>query len=317
MSSDASAGASLTVLILTWNEARHIQRAITSLGPLAARIVVIDSGSSDRTVEIARAGGAEVLTNPFVNQAQQFQWGLDNAGVTSDWVMRLDADEVIEPDLAAEILSGLPTLPAEVTGINLRRKHIFMGRWIRHGGRYPLTMLRLWRRGKARIEQRWMDEHMVLTEGRAVTLRGGFADHNLNDLTHFTAKHNAYATREALDVLGAKYGLFGAAAPVTAGQTSWQAAGKRGLKEGFYNRLPFWVGATGYFLYRYIVQLGFLDGLEGLIYHGLQGGWYRFLAGARALELEREIAPLPDRQARITKLAELTGHDLSGFGNAS
>ena len=79
--------------------------------------------------------------------------------------MRLDADEIIEADLAEEIISKLPTLPADVTGINLNRKTIFQGRFIRWGGRYPLTLLRIWRRGKARIEGRWMDEHMYLTEG--------------------------------------------------------------------------------------------------------------------------------------------------------
>lgn len=313
MASD-SGPVSLTVVILTYNEAHHIVRAIASLAPLAPRIVVVDSGSTDDTVALARAGGAEVLTHPFVNQAQQVQWGLTAADITSDWVMRLDADEVIEPDLAAEILAGLPGLPADVSGVNLRRKHIFMDRWIRHGGRYPLTMLRLWRRGQAHVEQRWMDEHMVLDTGRAVTFRGGFADHNLGDLTHFTAKHNAYATREALDVLGRKYGLVDTAEP--AGQSSWRAGGKRLLKEQLYNRLPFWISSTSYFLYRYIVQLGFLDGREGLIYHGLQGGWYRFLVGARVFELERAIAPLGDRQARIKRLAQLTGHDLSAWTGA-
>ena len=302
---------SLTVVILTYNEARHIARAIASVAPLKPRVLDVDSGSTDGTGDLARAGGAEVLTHPFVNQAQQFQWAMDQAGITSDWVMRLDADELIEPDLVAEILAGLPSLPAEVAGVNLRRKHIFMGRWIRHGGRYPLTMLRLWRRGKARIEQRWMDEHMVLTQGRAVTFRGGFADHNLHDLTHFTAKHNAYATREALDVLGQRLGLFGDPAGTPVGQASWRTSGKRLLKERLYNRLPFWVSATSYFLYRYILQLGFLDGREGLIYHGLQGGWYRFLVGARLLELERAIKPLTDHRQILETLSRMTGYDLA------
>jgi glycosyltransferase involved in cell wall biosynthesis len=314
MPAEGAGAASLTVVILTYNEEQHIDRAIASLAALSPRVVVVDSGSRDQTVALAKARGAEVLVHPFVNQAQQFQWAMDHAAVTSDWVMRLDADEVIEADLAAEILTGLPTLPRDVTGVNLRRKHIFMGRWIRHGGRFPLTMLRLWRRNKAHIEQRWMDEHMVLEEGRAVTFLGGFADHNLGDLTHFTAKHNAYATREAIDVLGSKYGLVPEQA--TAGQASWRAGGKRLLKEQLYNRLPFWVSATSYFLFRYIVQLGFLDGREGLIYHALQAGWYRFLVGARVLELERAIAPLKDRQARIEALGRLTGFDLGSGGVA-
>ncbi|MFY7977238.1 MAG: glycosyltransferase family 2 protein [Brevundimonas sp.] len=300
----------LAVVILTYNEARHIDRALASVATIADEVFVVDSGSTDATCELAAQAGAHVVTHPFVTQAQQFQWAMDTLPITADWVMRLDADEIIEPDLAAEIAARLPTLPAAVTGVNLKRKHVFMDRWIRHGGRYPLTLLRLWRRGKARIEQRWMDEHMLLTEGAAVTFDGGFADHNLNDLTFFTDKHNKYATREAIDVLNQKYGLFAREEALDARSASAAASGKRWLKEGLYNRLPFWVGPLGYFLYRYIVQLGFLDGREGLIYHGLQGGWYRFLVAAKIVELDRELAPLPGAPERLAALERLTGYRL-------
>lgn len=300
----------LAVVILTHNEARHIARALDHLAPIASEVFLIDSGSTDSTIEIAEARGASVLRNPWTNYAQQFQWGLDNAPITADWVMRLDADEIIEADLAAEIADKLNTLPPAVTGVNLKRKHIFMDRWIRHGGRYPLTLLRIWRRGKARIEQRWMDEHMLLTEGTAVTFEGGFADHNLNDLTFFTDKHNKYAAREAIDVLNQKYGLFTRDEALDARSASAAASGKRWLKEGLYNRLPFWVGPLGYFLYRYIVQLGFLDGREGLIYHGLQGGWYRFLVAAKIVELDRELRALTSAPERLAALERLTGYQL-------
>lgn len=300
----------IAVVILTFNEAIHIARALDSIAPFASEIFIVDSGSTDETAAIAESKGAIVRYNPFVTQARQFQWGLDNLPLTAEWIMRLDADEIIEPDLAAEIASVLPTLPAEVTGANLKRKHIFMDRWIRHGGRYPLTLLRLWRVGTARIEQRWMDEHMVLLEGRAITLKGGFADHNLNNLTFFTDKHNKYATREAIDVLNQELTLFKRDEALTARSASVQASAKRWMKEGVYNRLPFWVSATGYFLYRYIIQLGFLDGREGLIYHGLQGFWYRFLVGAKLVELRRAVQGLEDRDAVISRLSALTGLNL-------
>lgn len=301
---------SLAVVILTHNEALHIERALTILAPLASEVFVIDSGSTDGTVEIARRLGATVLHNRWVNYAQQFQWGLDHAPITAEWVMRLDADEVIEADLAAEIAAKLPTLPAEVTGVNLKRKHVFMGRWIRHGGRYPLVLLRIWRRGKARIEQRWMDEHMLLTEGRAVTFDGGFADVNLNDLGFFTDKHNRYATREAVDVINQRRGLMPRDLGLAAENTSAKAGLTRLLKERFYNRLPFELSATLYFLLRYVVQLGFLDGREGAIYHGLQGFWYRFLVGAKVVELERALGELQG-PAALARLAELTGLKLA------
>lgn len=302
---------SLTTIILTHNEEQHIERAIGSVRHIAREIFVIDSFSADRTAEIARASGATVLQNPFVTQSQQFQWALENAPITSDWVMRLDADEVIEPDLAARIASELPKLPKDVAGVNLKRKHIFMGRFIRHGGRYPLVLLRIWRRGQGRIEQRWMDEHIVVSGGRTVTFEGGFADHSLFDLTFFTDKHNKYATREAIDVLNKRYGLFAADEGVAAGGGSLQASWKRGVKERVYNRLPFWLGPLGYFLWRYFPQLGFLDGREGLIYHFLQGFWYRFLVGAKVEEFDRALRKLETREARLAELGRLTGYDLS------
>jgi len=300
---------SLAVVILTHNERLHIARALAQLEPLDAQVFVVDSGSTDGTPQIAAAHGATVLAHPWVNYAQQFQWALDNAPITADWVMRLDADEVIEADLAAEILRELPRLPADVMGINLKRKHVFMGRWIRHGGRYPLVLLRLWRRGKARIEQRWMDEHMLLLEGRTATFEGGFADVNLNDIGFFTDKHNRYATREAIDVLNQRLALFDRDDHLAAGADG-QASLTRRLKEGLYNRIPFEISATAYFLLRYILQLGFLDGREGAIYHGLQGFWYRFLVGAKTVEFERAIRGL-SRQAALERLSQITGHPVA------
>jgi glycosyltransferase involved in cell wall biosynthesis len=302
----------IAVVILTHNEDMHIARSLDSVKDIAAEIFVIDSGSKDDTVRIAIANGAQVLHHPFVNYAQQFQWALDNAPITAGWVMRLDADEIIEPDLCKEIAEKLPALAPDVAGVNLDRKHIFMGRWVRHGGRYPLRLLRIWRRGQGRIEDRWMDEHMVVWGGRTINFQGGFADHNLNDLTFFTQKHNKYATREAIDALNQKLGLFPRDEALNTESASWQASFKRWGKERVYNRIPFTVSTTLYFLWRYIFQLGFLDGREGLVYHFLQGWWYRFLVGAKIMELEKAIAHLTDKQAILVELTRLTGHDLVG-----
>lgn len=300
----------ITAIILTYNEALHIERAIRSIQPFTDQICVVDSGSTDGTTDIAQRLGAEIFTHPFVNQAKQFQWALDTLDIRGGWVLRLDADEIIEPDLAREIADQLPLLPAEVVGVNLKRKHIFMDRWVRHGGRYPLVMLRLWRHGTGRVEDRWMDEHVVVRDGRTVTFNGGFADHNLNDLSYFTAKHNQYATREAIEVLNQRLGLFARDEGLNAHSASFQASFKRWVKERLYNRIPFTVSATLYFLWRYIVQLGFLDGRSGLVYHFLQGFWYRFLVGARLMELERAVAHLHSKTDICTELSRLTGHKL-------
>jgi glycosyltransferase involved in cell wall biosynthesis len=299
--------ANVAVIILTYNETLHLSRALECVRVFAREIVVVDSYSTDGTVDLAKSHGAHVLQHTFQNQAKQFQWALGHAPITSEWVMRLDADEVVEPDLAAEILTRLSELPPDVAGVNLKRKTIFQGKFIRHGGRYPLTLLRIWRRGKAQIEDRWMDEHIYLTEGRSVTFAGGFADHNLQDLTFFTDKHNKYASREALDSLNKRLHLFEQPQVLTSKSTAPQAKIKRFLKESIYDRLPFELSSFAYFFYRYVIRLGFLDGREGLIYHVLQGFWYRFLSGAKLRELETLVRnasrsdDIRDEVARLTR----------------
>ena len=299
--------ADIAVIILTYNESLHLARALRHIEGFAREVFVIDSYSTDDTVEIARNFGAEVLQHPFQNQARQFQWAMDNAVITAQWVMRLDADEIIEPDLGAEIIVRLPSLPPDVTGIYLNRKTIFQGRFIRHGGRYPLMLLRVWRHGKARIEDRWMDEHIYLLEGRSVAFSGGFADHNLNDLAYFTDKHNSYASREALDVVNRKLNLWELEPGVLAGESGKRQAGiKRFMKEKVFNRMPFQLSALAYFLYRYIVRLGFLDGSEGLVYHVLQGFWYRFLVGAKVREIEEALRKISTDEEARSEVLRLT-----------
>lgn len=297
----------IAVVILTYNEELHLERAIRSVADVADEIFVIDSYSTDKTVEIAKAHGATVLQRAFDNQARQFNWALDTAEIRSDWIFRLDADEVVEGDLANEIRTRLPQLPRDVVGINLHRKHIFMGRWIRHGGRYPVTLLRIWRKGHGRVENRWMDEHVVIEGGHAITLKGGFADHNLNDLTYFIDKHNKYASREAVEIVIRSEGLFDCNTEADIRSATRQAAIKRWIKENLYNRLPFWAGPLAYFTLRMTVQLGFLDGREGLIYHFLQGYWYRFLVGTKALEFEQALATATGSEAKVKRLRDVSG----------
>jgi glycosyltransferase involved in cell wall biosynthesis len=298
---------SLAVVVLVRNEEVHIKRLLRCLQQLGVDVFIVDSFSTDNTVAAARALGVHVVQHKFANYAQQFQWALDNIQTSCEWMMRLDADEVLEPTLIEEIKAKLPAIPRDVVAINLKRKHFFMGRWIRHGGRYPLTLLRIWRRGHGRIESRWMDEHMVVWGGRTVTFDNDFADYSLTNLSFFTDKHNAYATREAIDRLNDQFGLFVRDDAVSDGASSPQARRKRFVKQHVYNRLPLGVGPLCYFLWRYFAHLGFLDGREGLIYHFLQGFWYRFLVDAKVLELQRAVSHLRDPAEIRTALARLTG----------
>jgi len=270
--------ASLTVIILTYNEELHLERCIRSLQPVAERIIVVDSFSTDRTLEIAQALGAEVFRNPFVHQAQQFQWALDNIPVRSDWSMRIDADEYIFPELADELATRLSKFSAETTGLGIKRRVFFMDKWIRRGY-YPMVLLRVWRTGTAYIEQKWMDEHIRLKHGQMEVLQHDMADHNLNNLTWWTAKHNAYATREAVERLNAEYHFL---------EKEKTNASERKVKwhKQLYTRLPLFVRPFGYFFYRYFLRLGFLEGKPGLVWHILQGFWFQFLVDAKIYQVK-------------------------------
>jgi len=295
---------SLTVIILTYNEELHLERAISSIRKIASRIVVVDSGSSDDTANIALLNGAEIFVNPFITQAQQFDWALNNTNIRTEWVMRLDADEVIEPNLEIEIIDRLPNFSDQILGVKLRRKHVFLGKWIRYGGRYPVTLLRIWRQGTANVEQRWMDEHIYLNKpGLEITLHGNFSDVNLNNISYFTSKHNNYATREALDVILTKYDEKSEMNDGHRSSTRW-------IKENIYNKLPMWASPLLYFIYRYFILFGFLDGKAGLIYHFLQGFWYRFLVNSKIYELDLELKQASSANERRDRIKSLTGYEI-------
>ncbi|PZX45749.1 glycosyltransferase involved in cell wall biosynthesis [Roseinatronobacter thiooxidans] len=275
----------VTVVILTLNEARHIERALRSVAPFATRCVVVDSGSTDDTAERAVAWGAQVLTHPFVNQAQQFNWALDQLPEDTGWVFRLDADEVVSPKLAAEIVARLYDLPNDVAGLTVPRRIAFLGRPIRYGGVFPVHIVRLMRHGRGRSEERWMDEH-IRVDGSVEALAGELLDNNLNPLGCWIDKHNRYASREALEMLLAeRRGQDGSAA-----EMGRQAATKRWIKSNLYGRLPIGLRALTYFLYRYLLRGGFRDGYPGLAFHVLQGFWYRFLVDAKLYEARQHLS---------------------------
>lgn len=270
----------LTVIILTKDEEIHLPRCLRNVTPWAERVIVVDSGSRDRTQEIAHKNGAEVYEHSFLNQADQFNWALDNIPIKSPWILRLDADEYFLPELWKEVSEKLEYATADVNGFAMKRRVIFMGRWIRHGGYYPTWFLRLFRKGMGRYEEREMDEHLVV-QGRVENLAHDFVDHNLKGLREFIARHNSYSTREAI----ARMREQEAGNRKQETKLQGQANIKRRLKTGFYYRLPSFLRALLYFKYRYFLRLGFLDGIPGLIFHFLQGFWHRFLIDAKIYEL--------------------------------
>ena len=225
------------------------------------------------------------------NQADQFNWALDNIEIKNPWVLRLDADEVILEDLWNEIEVALQENMLNVTGFYLRRRVYFMGRWIRHGGYYPTLLLRLFRKGAARSEDKIMDEHLVLLQGEARTLKHDFKDENHKDLAWWKAKHRDYAAREAQAMFAARHAATEATAIKTSGETMKpdlhgnQPEQKRWLKENVYWRMPIFVRPFLYFFYRYFLRAGFLDGATGAKFHFLQAFWYRMLVDKKYFEL--------------------------------
>lgn len=278
----------LSVLILTRNEERNIAKCIESLLPLTRSIFVVDSGSDDRTVEICRHYGAQVAHRAWTTYADQFNWGLDHFDFGTEWVMRMDADEEATAELVVQLKAFLENPDEEVAGVYVRRRVYFMGRWIKHGGYYPTWLLRVFRNGIGRCEAVWMDEHVVLNRGTATKLYADIIDKNNKDLTFWTDKHNKYANREVLDVI-AKRAQSDESEKLTASLGKSQAQARRWVKDKVYARVPLFVRPLLYFLYRYFLRLGFLDGKEGLIFHVLQGFWYRFLVDAKLFEHERRL----------------------------
>ena len=278
----------ITVLILTYNEELHIRRCIENVSMVAKKVYVIDSFSQDRTVEIAKECGAIILQHKYVNQAQQFQWALDNCPINTKWTLRMDADEYLTDELIDELSCKLPTLSDDVTGCVLPLRVVFMGKMLKHGLHHQVQILRMWRTGTVYMEQRWMDEKCVLKNGTAITLKNSFVDHNLKGLGEFTIKHNGYSNREAFMEINRKYNLVD-------DKESDELTSRNRQKSSYY-KLPRFLRAFMYFSIRYFLFLGFLDGLRGFVWLTLQAYWYRFLVDAKLYEMEQKLGKNPTRE---------------------
>lgn len=275
----------LSLIVITKNEQANLPDCLASLQNLDAEVFVVDSGSSDRTVEIARESGCQVFEHPFENHAAQINWGLQNLPIKTPWIMRLDADERLTPELVEELKQILPYTEENITGYQVKRRVFFMGRWIRHGGYYPTWLLRIWRTDFGVSEQRWMDEHIVLKQGKIANFQHDIIDENKKGLSFWIDKHNRYADREVKDMVSL---VTEKEDDLLKSSQYSQAIGRRWIKKNLYTRSPLFLRAFLYFLMRYIIGLGFLDGLEGLIFHFLQGFWYRFLVDAKIYELQKK-----------------------------
>lgn len=249
--------ANVDVMILAFNEEANLPHALESVKGWARRVFVVDSGSTDATHDIARSFGAELVDRPWLGYSRQKNWALDNLPFESDWVLILDADESITPELQAEIRAVVdrPVDSVSEAGFYLNRLFYFLGKPIRHCGYFPSWNLRLFKRGKARYEDRSVHEHMIV-DGSTGRLSKLMLHEDRRGLEHFIAKHNRYSTLEARELL-----LGPRENAARSEQLERSLRLRRWLKYRVLPRLPF--AGVWRFLYMYIVRLGFLDGLTG------------------------------------------------------
>ena len=279
----------IAVIILVGREKLHMRRCLERLRPLEPKqVFVVESQPSDGTHEIAVEMGATTVFHKWPGlYAQQFNWALDNLPISATWILRLDADEYLTPKTIEMLKASLPKLPSDVSGLTLELKRRFMGGDIHHGTS-GIVLLRVFRHGIGRCEERAMDEHIQLSEGRCVAFDGVFYDDNLNDFEWWKEKHRGYARREALDAVQMLNEIKRGERILA--NIDKQAATKRRKKYNYYS-LPPYFRAFAYFLYRYFARLGFLDGLVGFRWHFWQGLWYRWL-------VDREIGRLLKEKGR-------------------
>lgn len=271
----------ISVLILTFNEEKNIFDCLQSIAGIAGEIIVVDSGSTDNTLEIVKKFGAHIVEHPFENYSQQRNWALRNIPMQYDWVLNLDADHRVTPELNATLVKVFQSpIPASVNGFMVSRRTIFLGKWIRFGGHYPVYHAVLFRRGKGFCEEKLYDQHFKV-DSEIRKLGGDIIDIITDSLTRFTDRHNRWSSLEAEELTQSK-------APVEKNLIKGSVTGnpiqQRRFLKSVYERVPLFVRPALYFLIRYVFRFGFLDGRRGLIFHFLQGFWFRFLVDAKVYE---------------------------------
>ena len=276
----------LSVLIPTRNERRNLVDCIRSVS-WCDEVVVVDSGSDDGTQELVQANGARVVDFKWDGlHPKKKNWALENVPRKNEWVLILDADERIRPELAEEIRSALRQ--SRVDGYFINRRFIFLEKWIKHCGYYPSWNLRLFRHRKGRYEKlhsgdtasgdNEIHEHVVLN-GTAAYLQEDMLHYAYPDIYTWIEKHNRYSNWEAeVEVRGEGNGEIGAGAGSPLARRRWLRNKSR--------RLPF--RPTLRFLYSYVLKRGFLDGYHGYIFCRLLAS-YEMLNVLKARELRRKI----------------------------
>lgn len=277
---------SLSIVILTHNEERNIDACLASIAGLECPKFIVDSGSTDSTLAIAEKYQVHIFHHPFENYGKQRNWAFENLPIETEWILNMDADHRMTPELAKEIRHIFSQdISENNNGFLISRRTIFLDKWIKHGGHYPVYHAILFRTGFGYCEDKLYDQHFVV-DGYCETIKADMIDTLTDSLFSFTERHNRWSTLEAEDQFY-KYAEKNKAELVQAKATG-NAQQRRRYAKSLYEKFPLFVRPFIYFFIRYFVKLGFLDGIKGLIFHFLQGFWFRFLIDAKIYEMKKK-----------------------------
>ncbi len=275
----------ITAIIMTYNEERNLPACLESVKDYIDDIIIVDSFSNDKTEEIARKYTEKFYANKWINYSKQYLWGIANTDIKNEWILRLDADERWTKEGFDELRKIIEDDSAD--GVYVKMKIFFMGRFIKHGAFYPNYFLRVYKRSKGAMEDRWMDEH-IKVDGKVVHSNIDVIESNYDrqeNISLWTDKHNGYSTREAVEFLIAKHKIH--EIDTVANLFGNKTERKRWMKENIYFKTPLFIRPFMYFIYRYFFKFGFLDGKEGFIFHTLHAFWYRFLVDTKVYQIEQ------------------------------
>lgn len=274
-----------TFIILTYNEEIHLGRLLNSISDLGAPIFIVDSGSTDQTIAISERYGAEFLFHPFENHPQQWDYSLKNVPVKTPWVICLDADQTVTPELWKHLKSFRDEDHTGINGIYFNRKNIFKGRWIKHGGYYPFYLLKMFRFGVGYSDTNEQMDHRFVVPGHLAIWKDGILlEENLkeNNIRFWIDKHNRYSDLVAQEEVERMMLLR----TQTIKPRYWGSPDERtAWRKRLWWRLPRYVRPMVYFIQRIVFQRGILDGRTGILFHFLQGFWFRLIVDVKIGEL--------------------------------
>lgn len=282
----------VSVVILTFNEEKNIQDCIDSVLGFATDIFVVDSGSTDKTLEILADYPVQILHNPFENYSQQRNWSLQNIKFETAWILNMDADHRATEEFKQDIGKLFQkSIPDHINGILTSRRTMFMGKWIKYGGHYPTYHAAMFRLGKGKCENKLYDQHF-LVEGDTLKVKGDIIDLITESLSTFTQRHDKWSSLEAIQQFENRLND----GDIIKANVAGNPIQKRRFYKNIYEQFPLFVRPFIYFFIRYFLKLGFLDGKRGLIFHFLQCFWFRFLIDAKIYELKKNSNILKSKQ---------------------